>query len=187
MNYYTTLILGYGEHGKDEFAKMLAAQLRLRLCSSSEFACKRVVYPWFGRVFPGYYKDQKHCFEDRRNWRACWHTLIARYNTPDKTKLATEVLQHHDIYVGMRCKLELKAVVEKGVFRYIFWVDATKRKPIENTASNSIHFNPTIMRRIDNNQDIPHLDMQAKRIANGIRRVGRDYHHDKVDLSYYQK
>ena len=195
MSHFNTLILGYGEHGKDQFAEYLSAPLRLRTCSSSYFACQRVIYPWFCKALPSLYETIEQCYEDRRNWRACWHYLISQYNAPDKTKLASELLKTHDVYIGMRCKKEVLACRDKKLFNFYFWVDASQRKSPESAASNSIHFDPSYMVRIDNNGSLDDLKKQALQAAALMRdgdpdmkprwpRLATD---DKPDLPYYQK
>lgn len=143
--------MGHGDHGKDEFGERLAAALSLRFCSSSMFACERVIFPWFLRHFPELYATPLECFKARREWRVLWHNLIARYNTPLKTRLANAVLEEHEIYIGMRCPLELGASTEGRLFRYYFWVDASERKPPESAGSNGITYDPSYMIRIGNN------------------------------------
>lgn len=129
------LIIGYGRHGKDTVADMLAER-GLQACNSSWFACERVVYPAL-KALHGY-KQPLQCYNDRHKHRVKWYDLITEYNTPDKTRLATELFAEHDIYVGMRNREELIACKGKGLIDLTIWVDASKRKPPETSVSCTV-------------------------------------------------
>lgn len=118
------LILGHARHGKDTFAEMLSAKCGLSFVPSSLFCAEKVMLPYFAGqgVF---YNSVTECFNDRVNHRATWHQQIARYNTPDKAKLAREVLAIADMYVGMRCNQEYEA--SRPLFDHVVWVDASGR------------------------------------------------------------
>lgn len=159
------LVLGYGEHGKDEFAARLAKRIGLQFVSSSQFACDRVVFPWFQEHLPGYYESAEECFEGRRNWRALWHHLICEYNLEDKARLAREIMQENDAYIGMRAADELQACVNAEVFTHIFWVDAGDRVPPEDVSSCSVKYNPDIMCMVDNSGDLNLLQEEVELTA----------------------
>lgn len=145
------LILGYARHGKDTFANYLSSLIDVKLMSSSKFANESIIYPWFKERFPGYYTDADACFADRGNWRPQWHKLIADYNTPDRTRLARKILQLNDGYIGMRCIHEVKACLEAKLFQRVYWVDASRREPKEDSRSNSVHYDSSCMIKVDNN------------------------------------
>lgn len=150
------LILGHGDHGKDEAAEIIERTFGLSFTSSSRAACEKAVFPIM-RVTHGY-STPEACYADRGNHRLEWKELISFYNTPDKARLVKEVLTEHDTYVGLRCDLEYAAA--KELFDVIIWIDASLRKPLEPTMK--IAFDPEYMIRIDNNGDICYLTTQLE-------------------------
>lgn len=155
------LILGHGDHGKDEFAKKLVQKTGLSFKSSSMFASEHVVYPWFVNNEPCAYANADECYADRRNNRPLWCTLILRYNIKEKTRMAREVLTESDVYVGMRAQEEFTACMRAGLFNLIFWVDASKRKEDENEDSIAVYYNQYIMTKVDNNGTLEELDKKV--------------------------
>lgn len=133
------LIIGHARWGKDSVAQILKDGWGLDFCSSSMAAAEKVVIPKLvdGEGKP-FYSSVEECFADRVNHRATWKNLITEYNTPDKTRLAREIMAENDIYVGMRCHLELEECIRGGVFDHIIWVDASYRKEPEPLSSNTI-------------------------------------------------
>lgn len=117
------LILGYGRHGKDSVADIIKEKTKLKHISSSMMANKLVVYDKLKTRYN--YKTEEECFEDRANHREEWYQLICEYNKEDKSKLTKEILKEHDMYVGLRDKIEFDHV--KDLFDFILWVDASKR------------------------------------------------------------
>lgn len=171
MSKNTLLILGYGEHGKDKFAEYLADELQVPMCaSSSMIAAEAIVFPWFHVHYPGRYATVEECFNDRRRWRYVWHDLISEYNAKDGTRLARKILESQDWYIGMRSVRELSACREAGLFSHTFWVDAGGRKPPEGAGSNSVHYDPSFMVRVDNSGTLDELRAAAVFVANLLRR-----------------
>lgn len=158
------LVLGYGEHGKDEFTERFSKATGLKFQSSSYYACRRFVYGWFRLNMSGYYANIDECFNDRRNWRALWHYLIAEFNRENPTRLTREIIRDSDIYVGMRCIKEFTACVKEHIFDHIFWVDASERLNPEDESSNTIHYDPKLMYIIDNNSDLENLQDEIELI-----------------------
>lgn len=169
MTAFTTLVLGYSDHGKDEFAKLLAERLRLKATGSSDYACEHFIFQWFTQHFPGLYRTVDECHSDRDNWRPCWHQLIKQFNTPDKTRLAKDILRENDIYIGMRDKNEVAACRGANLFRFYFWIDALKRKPPEDSSSMSIRFDPSYMIPVDNNGTLEDLNHTVGSVASIMR------------------
>jgi len=141
------LILGHGRHGKDTVAHFIAGLTGLEFTSSSIFACEKVVYPHME------YNSVRECYRDRHNHRQLWYNLIKDYNTPDKPKLCKELLNEYDIYVGMRDNKEYEA--SKHLFDVIFWVDASGRKPDDQTMK--IEYNEDDHILINNNDTLTYL------------------------------
>lgn len=132
------LIIGHARHGKDTVAEIFAEQLGLKFTSSSVFVGKEIIWDKWGK---DRYNTFEEMFEDRvsKENRIIWGNLIAEYNTPDKTKTATTMLDRgYDMYVGMRRIEELEACLEKELFDHIIWVDATNRLPLEDPGSMTI-------------------------------------------------
>lgn len=130
-------LIGHMKHGKDTVAEMLQDEYGLTFKSSSQMASEIFIYDALKEKYG--YTSPTECFEDRVNHRAEWHDLICFYNVPDRTKLATEILKHNDMYVGMRSNAELDACLKKGLFDYVIGV-FDPRKPLEPESSFDIDF-----------------------------------------------
>ena len=131
------MLVGYARHGKDTVADILVETFGLRKEDSSQFAGKQVMMPYFaskGIVYP----DWESCYKDRVNHRQEWFEQIKAYNTPDEARLAREIYEVSDIYVGIRRKEEFEAVKREGLFNYSIWVDRSKHAPPEPTTSNTM-------------------------------------------------
>lgn len=171
------LVLGHARHGKDTVAEILRDEYGFTFTSSSLFCAEKVIWEAIhnqqaaidrhiaagspgmaagqlieelemmaGREYPGY----AECFADRGNFRAAWFSLIAAYLYPDKERLAREIFAENDIYVGIRNKRELNAVLNAGLADVTVWVDASERIDQETVASCTVE--PWMaMFTIDNN------------------------------------
>ncbi len=129
------LIIGHAQHGKDTVAEYLSHFTGLKFRSSSEFAAERVI---FNVLSPKYgYKTIEDCFADRMNHRQEWFDLISQHNQLEPARLAIDLLQEADIYVGMRARRELERCRQIQLFDAVIWVDSTGRKPPE-TGSNEL-------------------------------------------------
>lgn len=123
------LIIGHGRHGKDTVGDIMQRRFGFRVASSSEFAAERAVFPWFCRHYPGRYSSAEECFADRHNHgnRALWFAAISEYNTPERSRLAREMMDAgNDVYIGMRNPEELYACRAARVFDAIIWVDRSE-------------------------------------------------------------
>jgi hypothetical protein len=160
------LIIGYGRHGKDTFGDIMTKELKLNKSkSSSEFCSEKVLYPALKDKYN--YKSANECFEDRHNHRAEWYDLISAYNTPDKTKLAAELLKEYDIYIGLRSREELLACKAKNLFDLIIWVDASDRLPPEGKDSMTIIKSDADI-VIENNLTLEEFELKSKRFLKRI-------------------
>jgi len=119
------LILGAARHGKDTAAELLSELAGWRFQSSSLFIAERAVLPTLGPKYG--YTSVAECYEDRHAHRNEWRDLIRAYNRDDRARLAKELLQVCNVYVGMRCHLEYAECVRQGVFDHVLWVDASRR------------------------------------------------------------
>jgi hypothetical protein len=164
------LIVGYGRHGKDTVAELINLHTNMKFQSSSLAAAEHVIYPKMRED----YKSVEECFEDRGNRREEWYNLISEYNREDSSRLAKEILQHYDIYVGMRSIFELEC--SRSLFDLIIWVDASERLPPESNASCTITKNCADV-IIDNNGTLEDLDRKVRRLSRRVltfRMVGED-------------
>ena len=157
------LILGHARHGKDTVAEMLRDLYGYSFASSSHFCAERVLLPYFNSLqgHPGY-ADVHDCYEDRVNHRATWFQQIEAYNTPDRARLAREMLEENDLYVGMRSSKEFE--VARGLFDHIVWVDAGKRQPPEPRDSFDIDFHAS-MWLVRNDGTLDDLKAAVHRLA----------------------
>lgn len=130
------LIIGQARHGKDSVGQILKDGWGYNFCSSSYAAAEKVVYPVLAPLYG--YTTLEECYSDRVNHRSEWKDLITAYNTPQKAKLASEIMRNNDIYVGMRCHIELNACRTLNLFDAIVWVDASYRKEPEPLSSNTL-------------------------------------------------
>ena len=151
-------ILGHGQHGKDEVAKILCRkQPRLSFKSSSEVAAETVVRPYLaerGIV----YTTLHECYEDRSNHRKHWYDAITAFNQPDRTKLPMMIFAESDIYVGLRNREEFLAM--KNFVDLTIWVDAGRRVAPEDESSNTV-FRSDADVIIDNSTTIPDLEARV--------------------------
>ncbi|MCR9292891.1 MAG: hypothetical protein NXI32_09240 [bacterium] len=141
-------IIGHARHGKDTVAHLLE-RYGLKTQDSSRFALRKFL---FAQLAPKYsYKSINEAYLDRVNRRAEWYEAIREYNQLDRARLAKELLREADIYVGMRDLEEIIACKEQGIFDWIIWVDASKRKPPEDKSSFNI--SPDLANVVINNND----------------------------------
>ena len=129
------LIIGHGRHGKDTVCEILRDYHGHKFISSSLFVAEKAVWPNWGRDY-GVWDTVEECYEDRANYRASWAREISAYNTPDKSRTATEMFDEgHNIYCGVRMRDELEACKDKGLFDLIIWVDRSDHLPSEPLSS----------------------------------------------------
>lgn len=130
------LVIGNARHGKDTFAEILADEFGLKFESSSQCAADIFIYDALKEKYG--YQTPEECFEDRVNHRAEWKTMICEYNSPDKAKLAKDILDRSDCYVGMRDYDEIAECLKQKLFEIIIWVDASERLELEDPSSFNI-------------------------------------------------
>ena len=129
------LIIGHARHGKDTVAEMLSKNFGLTSKASSMAASEIFIYDLLKEKYG--YKTPEECFEDRVNHRAEWYDLIVEYNSEDRTRLASKILERYDIYTGMRNSIEIEKCQEKGLFDFVIGV-YDGRKPHEPKDSFNI-------------------------------------------------
>ncbi len=145
------LIIGHGQHGKDTAAEILRDRCDLSFLSSSRACLDAFIWSMLRHR----YLTKDECFEDRVNHRDWWYRAIYLYNSPDRTNLSRLILDQANCYVGMRSRVEYEASV--GMYDFVLWVDASKRKLLEPSSSMNIHYDSSYMIRIDNNGTLEDL------------------------------
>jgi len=149
------LILGNKDSGKTTAAKILKNEFGLEYSDSSEFCCERIVYPALKDKYG--YKTWQECQADVDNHRVEWEQEIFKYNTPNRDRVAKELLEFNDVYAGMRNIFEYEA--SAPLFDLKLWVDASIRNPTIDE-SMSIKYNADEMVFLDNNRDKGFLGAQ---------------------------
>lgn len=145
------IILGHGQHGKDAAAVHLVEASGLEYLNASLWFAQHHMM----KQFPGgSYKNADQCYEDRKNHRALWYDEIARYTRYEPARLILDIFEISDVYCGVRRKAEFLAAVPST--DAIFWVDASKRLPLEDPSSMELRMDdPEVMQHvhsvIDNN------------------------------------
>ena len=132
-------VIGNCRHGKDTLAELLNEQIGLTFKSSSQACSDIFIYDKLKEKYG--YKTSEECFNDRVNHRDEWYDLICDYNKDDKARLAKQILQVNNCYVGMRDPHEISECLKQGVFDLVIWVDASKRLPKEPSSSFNIDIN----------------------------------------------
>lgn len=159
------LVIGHARHGKDTVAEILAEDYGMEFISSSLFCAETVVWPalldpreacakHYEAGAPGLsseklaeqllemvdvgYSSAAAAYEDRNNFRDVWFSLIAAYCYPNKAALGEQIFKSNDVYVGVRNRQELTAIVNSGLSDLVIWVDASLRLPAESEASCTV-------------------------------------------------
>jgi hypothetical protein len=145
------LIIGYGQNGKDELAKIWEENFEITHESSSHAAMRLFIFDVLKDKYG--YSNMKECYEDRVNHRAEWYDLICKYNVNDPTRLARHIMRDSNIYVGMRDKVGVSTCKGRGVFDLVVWVDAEKRVGKEDSDSCTVTKSDAHV-IIDNNDDL---------------------------------
>jgi len=154
-------VLGHARHGKDTFADMIAERVpNLKTVSSSAFVGGQAVFPTLRDRYG--YKTFTECFDDRFNHRKEWHELISAYNECDPSRLARELFNVADIYVGLRCIVELEHA--RDLAALTVWVDRSNFLPPESADSNTITANDCDL-VIPNNSTLDDLAARADRFV----------------------
>ncbi len=134
--HFKLLIIAHKRWGKDTLAELLKEQFGFKFKSSSQAAAEIFIYDELKEKYG--YTTPEQCFEDRVNHRAEWYNMICDYNKDDKARLAKEILERSDCYVGMRDRDEITECIKQGLFDLIIWVDASERLPLESPDSFNI-------------------------------------------------
>lgn len=114
------LIIGHKAHGKDTVAEILTQLYGFNYKSSSEMALDIFLMDRLKQVFG--ITSREEYYQRKEEVRAFMYQEILKYNTPDRAKLAKEIMTTNDIYVGMRDKHEIASCINQGVFDLVIGV-----------------------------------------------------------------
>lgn len=137
--------------GKDTAAEFLRDNYGMTFYSSSHFAAQKFIFEALKEKYN--YKSIEECFEDRVNHRQEWYEMICEYNSEDPLRLAKEMLETSECYVGMRSLREQKAAWDTNTFDIILWIDASERLGEEASTSNTLDKRYSHI-QIDNNTNL---------------------------------
>lgn len=113
-------IIGHARHGKDTVAEFIGKHYGYKSESSSQAASRLFLYDALKHKYG--YKNPEECFEDRINHRAEWFDMICDYNKEYPGQLAKDIMNHNEIYTGMRSDKELDACLQDGIFDLVIGV-----------------------------------------------------------------
>lgn len=153
------LIIGNARHGKDTLAEILNREFGIEFLSSSQAANEIFIFETLKDKYG--YKNSEECFNDRVNHREEWYNLICDYNKDDRSKLAKDIINRSDCYVGMRDYDEF--VKSKDLFDIIIWVDASERLAKEIGSFNIDKKDVDII--IENNGSLEEFEQKSIRIG----------------------
>lgn len=116
------VIIGHAGHGKTTVAKVLTSIYDYRVVDPTEFIAEHIM------VKGGHYKTFYGAISNKDTDREKWFKAVEEYNTPDKTRLVSEIFDRSDVYVGLRKYEELEMVKEK-FNPIVVWVNNSSVKP----------------------------------------------------------
>lgn len=124
------MIMGHGDHGKDTVAEMLRPHGYEFMGSS--WCIAQLIYPvMLAADDKPDYASVEDCYNDRANHRKYWYEWIKWYNTPHPARLAKQIYETSDVYVGVRSEREFIMAQKLQLFDLAIWVDASERVPPE--------------------------------------------------------
>lgn len=131
------LILGHARHGKDTVAELIQKHTNLLYQTTSFLAYQIFIYDELMNKHNHKYDSIYAAFNDRHQHRDLLYTIIQEYNKNDKARLAKNVLQHCDMYVGMRDVDEVIESKKQNIFDLTIGVYNPNVKN-ENISSNTV-------------------------------------------------
>jgi dephospho-CoA kinase len=153
------LILGHARHGKDTLAEILNKEYGMTFMSSSQAANEIFLFDELKNKYG--YKTKEESFNDRVNHREEWYNMICNYNKNDRSRLAKEIINKSDCYVGMRDYEEF--VGTRNLFDIIIWVDASERLPYEIGSFNINKKDADII--IENNGTLEEFEIKSTKVG----------------------
>lgn len=129
------IIIGDGRAGKDTAAELLLKNFGLKFTSSSLAAARIFIYDILKEKYN--YKDFEECYTDRHAKRDEWFNLITEYNKDNASRLAEQIFEDNDVYVGMRSEREILKCKSDGLTDLVLGI-YNPRVPKEPITSNQI-------------------------------------------------
>lgn len=127
-------VCGYGRHGKESTSRILSELTGLCYTKSTSEAAAELVFSHTQESHG--YETVQECWNDRHQHRSTWAKIIWDHNKPLGITLYADMVRNGiDILDGIRQADEIAACVEHGIVDLTVWVDASKRKPIEDASS----------------------------------------------------
>jgi hypothetical protein len=128
------IVTGYAEHGKDTVCELIEKIYDLTFVSSSWYAVM------FTDMFTALAKEKgltkQELYYSRGLYREEFFEIIKATNEAlGLDYLGRGIFSKYDVYNGIRNHEEFFFNKEKKLFDLSIWVDASKRKPVENTGS----------------------------------------------------
>jgi hypothetical protein len=160
-------IIGQGRHGKDTAADIIKDNYGLTFESSSMFCAEHVVRPWLTKQGITY-ASLEACYDDRANYRMEWYQAIRDYNAGDETRLSSAIFDVHDMYVGIRSRVEFLA--SRKLSDLSIWIDAAERKPQNDPSCKILAADADVI--VDNNGTEEELEQKLLRLFNLILSAG---------------
>ena len=143
------IVTGHKRHGKDTACEFLRDIFGYKFTKgSSLILLEEVIFPALKDKYG--YNNKEDCFNDRDNHREEWYNELCRYNSEDPSKLSKKIFETQDIYCGLRNIAELAEDRKNSLVDYVFFIDASKRLPLESNTSMTIGENDCDI-IIDNN------------------------------------
>lgn len=156
------LLIGPHRHGKDTLTKMLEPYNVLGT-SSSLVANEIFIFDALKDKYD--YLTKQECFEDRVNHRDEWFRMIVDYNTPDAARLARDILQRGNCYIGMRSDRELQECKRQKLFGIVICV-FNPNLPPEPSSSFDIDFWRESDIIVPNSGTLDDLQKRADKLGN---------------------
>lgn len=181
------MICGFGRHGKDTVAAILAKELGVPAQCSSHLASRHVIAPQLDKLFDKDYIDrvaridgagsswlhpdiiESNLYNTRHegDGRKIWFDAICEYNKEDPTRLMRKLYEVSGIYVGCRSMREFVAGKDE-CFQLSIWVDASGRLEPELGTCEIRSDDCDIV--IHNNGTLDSLTAKVKRLSSILKR-----------------
>lgn len=158
------LIIGDARHGKDTVAKYLNKYGGLTFKDSSMEALNIFLLDVLIEKYGKKYESKEQAYHDRVNNRKIWYDEISKYNNPDPSRLAKDIMRSSDMYVGMRRIAEINACKAIGLFDLIIGV-FNPNVEREDVSSNTVDVFKHSDILLFNNEGLEEIEEKCKRLS----------------------
>lgn len=153
-------IVGYSECGKDLICDTLRDKHGLRFTGGTSWHALRIVWDSWGKH---HYETAHQCYNDRRNHKDMWHTIIVAYNHGDPCRLYRRIMEESDILQGVRDDRELAGIKEAGLVDAWVWVHRDVPKDTTKFSAEDCDY------VLDNTGTIDDLIKNVNRLVESIK------------------